>query len=77
MSFIYGSMIISGGTMSNVCDMVEPYKEPWTKFIVTDHLRDGTMKNVNGTMNKLDGTMNKASGTMYNAYVTPCGTKEP
>ena len=35
------------------------------------------MKNVNGTMNKLDGTMDKAGGTIYNAYVAPCGTKEP
>ena len=45
--------------------------------MANEHFRGGTMKNVNGTMNKLDGTMNKAGGTMYNAYVAPCGTKEP
>ena len=30
---IYGTMSIIGGTMSNGHRVVEPYKEPWTKFM--------------------------------------------
>ena len=59
-----GTMRISGGTMSNGRKVVEPCKEPWTKFIVNEHFKGGTMKNIIETMVNFDGTMKNAGGIM-------------
>ena len=69
---IYGTMSISGGTMSNDHKVVEPCKEPWTKFMINEHFWGGTMNCVYGTMDNFYGTMNSAGGTIYNAYKTMC-----
>ena len=66
------TMSIIGGTMSNGREVVEPYKEPWIKFMENEHFRSGTMKNVYGTMDNFDGSVNNAGGTLYNAYKTMC-----
>ena len=69
---IYGTMSISGGTMSNGHKVVEPWKKPWTKFMINKHFWGGAMNYVYGTMDNLYGTMNSAGGTIYNAYKTMC-----
>ena len=73
MIFIQGTMIISGGTMNNGHEVVEPYKKPWTKLMENEHSRpSGTMMNVYGTMGNFDWTVRNSSGTMYNEYKTMC-----
>ena len=57
-SIVGGTMSIIGGTMSNGHEVVEPYKEPWTKFMENDHFGGGTMMNVYGTMDNFDGIVN-------------------
>ena len=66
-------MSISGVSMNNAHEVVEPYKKPWTKLMENEHFRPSrTMMNVYGTMGNFDGTVNNSSGTMYNAYKTMC-----
>ena len=62
---IYGAMRIIGGTMINGHEVVEPYKQPWTKFMENEHCMGGTMDN-------FDGFMKNEGGTMYNAYKSMC-----